>query len=78
MSLSLWILCRYLRGVWGVLEKYFYANLMKDLVSGKNESIIAPMLTILLFLVTEIIPIMFVLDWSFMEIFTMKLGIIIP
>lgn len=32
----------------------------------------APVLTILLFVFTEILPIMYVQDWAFMEIFVLK------
>ena len=31
-----------------------------------------PMLMIVVFLVLEVLPFLYVLDWSFMEVFTMK------
>jgi len=34
-----------------------------------NDSLAVPIMVILIFVIEEVIPIMIVLDWSFMEIF---------
>jgi len=34
-----------------------------------NDSLAIPILVILIFVIEEVIPMLFVLDWSFMEIF---------
>jgi len=36
-----------------------------------NDSIAVPVLVILIFVIEEVIPMMIVLDWSFMEIFVL-------
>lgn len=36
-----------------------------------NDSIAVPVMVILIFVIEEVIPMMIVLDWSFMEIFVL-------
>ena len=45
---------------------------LSSLVHVQSETMAAPVLTILLFVFTEILPIMFVQDWAFMEIFVLR------
>jgi hypothetical protein len=41
-------------------------------MNSKNDVIAIPIICILFFLLEEIIPMMIVLDWSFMEIFVIS------
>ncbi len=69
----IWCLTRIARGIWGTFEKIFYSWVLVSLTEGRNDTLVAPMLTIVLFIIVEVIPIMIVLDWSFMEIFVFKM-----
>lgn len=45
---------------------------MRSLTDEKHDALAAPMLTIVLYVVVEVIPILVVQDWSFMEIFILR------
>ena len=72
MAVVIWSLTRLYRGVWGAFDSYFFEVFLVSLVHIESESMTAPVLTILLFVFTEILPIMFVQDWAFMEIFVLR------
>jgi hypothetical protein len=40
-----------------------------------NDSLAIPILVILIFVIEEVIPMLFVLDWSFMEIFVIHANV---
>lgn len=41
-----------------------------------NDSLAIPIMVILIFVIEEVIPIMIVLDWSFMEIFVIHADVV--
>ena len=62
-AVMIWSVARILRGVGGLWEDRLYQALLAD---GKLSNL---MILITGFLVIEIIPFLFVLDWRFMETF---------
>jgi hypothetical protein len=46
--------------------------MLLSLTENKNDSLVGPMMIIILFVLIEVIPILIVLDWSFMEIFVIR------
>jgi hypothetical protein len=68
----IWCFARLLRGIWGAFEFQFYTFVLVSLTENKNDSLVAPLLIIILFVTVEVVPILIVLDWSFMEIFVIR------
>jgi hypothetical protein len=65
-----WSLSRYLRGLWGIFEDQYFHGIFVGLTFEKSENLLVPMLTVGLYIIVEVLPFLFVLDWTFMEIFT--------
>lgn len=60
------------RAVGGAYESRLFYGMILGLKSEDYNTHFIPMLLIVVFLIIEIVPFLYVLDWSFMEIFTMK------
>jgi len=71
-ALVFWTLTRFLRGVWGLFDNEFYYGLLNGLSKMKSSDLFVPMILIGLFVVIEVLPFLFVLDWGFMEMFVEK------
>eukprot|EP00347_Sterkiella_histriomuscorum_P018444 403345487 len=69
LAIVIWCACRYFRGITGAFETRCYRFVMKSMTSEKNDSLALPILSILVFVIQEIAPLLYILDWSFMEIF---------
>ena len=65
----IWCVCRYFRGISGAFEQQCLAFVLQSLTFLGNDSLAIPVMVILIFVIEEIIPMLIVLDWSFMEIF---------
>jgi hypothetical protein len=72
LAVFIWCMARYLRGITGAFEEKCYQFVLESLTKTKNTVLAIPLLCILFFVVQEVIPILFVLDWSFMEIFVIS------
>jgi hypothetical protein len=60
MVMFVWCLCRFSRGIWGAFEKQFYHYILFSLMKKETETMFTPIITIVLFVVVEVIPIMIV------------------
>lgn len=49
---------------------------LQGLTSLNNDSLALPIMVILIFVIEEVIPMLVVLDWSFMEIFVIHADLI--
>ena len=67
----IWCASRYFRGISGAFEQQCLTFVLQSLTYMGNDSIAVPVLVILIFVIEEVIPMMIVLDWSFMEIFVL-------
>jgi hypothetical protein len=56
----IWCLSRLCRGIWGAFEMRFYHWILYSLTKGKTDTMFIPMITIVLFVIVEVIPIMIV------------------
>ncbi len=65
-------LSRILRAIGGLFESKLFYGMILGLSNQDYNTFSIPMMLIIIFLVMEIGPFMFVLDWHFMEIFIMK------
>ena len=65
----IWCVCRYFRGISGAFEQQCLAFVLKSMIFLGNDSLAIPIMVILIFVIEEIIPMLIVLDWTFMEIF---------
>jgi len=72
IAVLIWSLARVLRGVGGIFESKLFYGIMMGLSDEKYSNFFIPMMLIVIFLVIEIAPFLFVLDWHFMEIFIIK------
>jgi len=76
IALAIWSVARFLRATGGLYEsQLFYGMILlgrKDINGDSQDSFLIPMMLIVVFLVIEIGPFMFVLDWHFMQVFLMK------
>lgn len=70
-AIIVWVITRYFRGITTALENRFQSFVLDSLTKSKNDSLAIPLLCILSFVIEEIIPMLMVLDWTFMEIFVM-------
>lgn len=68
----IWSVARLSRGIWEAFDSYFFEVFIFNMIHIETDSLTAPVLTILLFLLTEILPIIYVQDWAFMEIFVVN------
>lgn len=68
----LWSMSRIARAMGGFYESRLFYGMILGLKNEDYNTHFIPMLLIVVFLLIEILPFMYVLDWSFMEIFTMK------
>jgi len=71
-AIGVWSIARFIRGIGGMYESSLFNEMLLGLESSVNNSYFIPMLIIVVFLLIEILPIMFVLDWNFMEIFVTR------
>jgi hypothetical protein len=71
----IWCICRYFRGISGAFEEQCLTIVLRSLTYIGNDSLAIPILVILIFVIEEIIPMLIVLDWSFMEIFVIRADI---
>ena len=72
-AIVLWCITRYFRGITGAFEQTCYSFVLRGLTPGNNNDMLAPpILCILIFVLEEVIPMLVVLDWSFMEIFVLS------
>lgn len=69
LAIVVWCAARYCRGISGAFEQKCYFFVLRSLTNEKSDSMALPVLCILIFIIEEIIPMLIVLDWSFMEIF---------
>jgi len=67
-----WSITRVIRGICGIFESRLFYGMILGINNQDYNTYFIPMMIIVIFLVIEIGPFMFVLDWNFMEIFTMK------
>lgn len=67
-----WSIARVMRAVGGMYESNLFYGMLLGLSSQNENTFFIPMMVIVVFLIIEIFPFMFVLDWHFMEIFIMK------
>ena len=65
----IWCASRCLRGISGAFEQQCLSLVLQGLTTLGNDSLALPIMVILIFVIEEIVPMMIVLDWSFMEIF---------
>jgi hypothetical protein len=70
LATLIWCTSRYFRGISGAFEQQCLSFVLKSLTLS-NDSIAVPVMVILIFVIEEVIPMMIVLDWSFMEIFVL-------
>lgn len=68
----MWSLSRILRAICGLFESKLFYGMILGLSNRDYNTFFIPMMLIVVFLVIEIGPFLFVLDWHFMEIFIMK------
>jgi len=68
----IWSLSRVLRAVGGIYEAKLFYGMLLGLEDQQHNTYLIPMMLIVMFLLIEIAPFMFVLDPSFMEIFVLK------
>lgn len=70
LGVFIWAVCRYIRSIWGIFDGWFYVELFLGLrFEHTNDDVIVPMIILLRYLSSEIFPFLFILDWSFMEMF---------
>ena len=67
-----WSIARILRAAGGAFESRLFYGMILGLNNQDYNTFFIPMMLIVIFLFIEIGPFLFVLDWHFMEIFTMK------
>lgn len=72
LVIVIWCIARYCRGISGAFESKCYTFVLQSLTIEMNDSLAPPVLCILIFVIEEIIPMLIVLDWSFMEIFVIS------
>lgn len=68
----IWSTSRIARAMGGLYESRLFYGMILGLKNEDYNTYFIPMLLIVVFLLIEVFPFLFVLDWSFMEIFTMK------
>ena len=72
IALLIWSLSRVLRAVGGIYESTLFYGMLLGLEDQNHNTYLIPMMLIVMFLLIEIAPFMFVLDPSFMDIFVLK------
>jgi hypothetical protein len=72
VAVFIWSIARVLRAIGGMFESKFFYGMMLGLKDQEYNTFAIPMVLIVLYLVIEIAPFLFVLDWHFMEIFIIK------
>jgi hypothetical protein len=72
IAVFVWAFCRALRAVAGIFESKLFYGMILGLSDREHNTFFVPMMLIVVFLVVEIAPFLFVLDWHFMEIFIIK------
>jgi hypothetical protein len=72
IAVIVWSLARMLRAAGGWFENKLFYGMILGLSDKEYDTFFIPMILIVFFLVIEIGPFMFVLDWHFMEIFIKK------
>ena len=60
VAVIFWSVTRLGRGIWGAFDSYYFETLIVSMTHIEVETMTAPVLTILLFLVTEILPMIYV------------------
>ena len=71
---TLWSLCRLVKGVINVNDTNIYAQVCRELSKQEYERQITTWIFfILIYILCDIMPLAFVLDWSFMKVFTRKI-----
>ena len=61
-----------LRAIGGIYEDKLFYGMILGLSNQNNNTFFIPMMLIIVFLIIEIAPFLYVLDWHFMEIFVLK------
>ena len=69
--LFIWTFGRFGRAVWGLYEEEYYEKVLKDMQYADTAMLI-PMLSIALFMVTEVICFLITTDLAILEIFILK------
>lgn len=69
LAVVVWCATRYFRGITGAFETRCYKFVLESLTNDKSDTLALPLLSILVFVIQEVVPMLVVLDWSFMEIF---------
>lgn len=72
IALLIWSLARILRAVGGIYESTLFYGMVIGLEDRNHSTYLVPMMLIVMFLLIEIAPFLFVLDPSFMEIFLLR------
>ena len=72
IAVLVWSIARILRATGGLFESKLFYGMILGLSNQGYNTFYIPMMLILIFLIIEIGPFLFVLDWHFMEIFIMK------
>jgi hypothetical protein len=72
VAIVVWSLTRYLRGITGAFEQKCYSFILQSLTHTRNNVLAIPIFCILFFVIEEIVPMLLVLDWSFMEVFVIS------
>ena len=68
----IWSILRILRALGGLYESQLFFGMSLGLKNEDYNNIVIPMALIVIFIVLEIAPFLYVLDWNFMEIFIIK------
>lgn len=69
IAIIIWCACRLMRGISGAFEQQCLTIVLQGLTTLGNDSLGLPVMVILIFVIEEVVPMLIVLDWSFMEIF---------
>ena len=72
----IWTVARYLRATWGIFDSEFYNGILVDLSKYKSSDLLIPMIIILIYIIVEVGPFLIVLDWGFMELFTLETSVL--
>ena len=72
IAVIVWSIARILRAVGGIYESKLFYGMILGLESQAHNTYLVPMMLIVVFLLIEIAPFLFVLDWHIMEVFILK------
>jgi hypothetical protein len=72
----IWCISRCFRGISGAFDQWILTLMLQGLAQVVNDSLALPIVVMLIFVIEEVIPMLVVLDWSFMEIFIIHADVI--